>query len=144
MNNCFYCENGEKVNSLMIEICKLPCSTVYLNRDQKHPGRCVVTFKDHKTEYFQMTPEENREYFSEVALVAESIFNLYHPDKINYATFGDLVPHVHIHIVPKYKDGLQWGVPFCDDVPKQLLKEDEYAGHVAALRKEIERLRAKK
>ena len=65
MNNCFYCENGEKLNSLMIEICKLPCSTVYLNRDQKHPGRCVVTFKDHKTEYFrsqQTYPQDHNQY----------------------------------------------------------------------------------
>ena len=52
MNDCFYCENGEKLNSLMIEVCKLDYSTVYLNRDQKHKGRCIVMFKDHKTEYF--------------------------------------------------------------------------------------------
>ena len=30
MNDCFYCENGEKLNSLMIEVCKLDYSTVYL------------------------------------------------------------------------------------------------------------------
>ena len=42
MNDCFYCENGEKLNSLMIEVCKLDYSTVYLNRDQKHKGRCIV------------------------------------------------------------------------------------------------------
>ena len=57
MNDCFYCENGEKLNSLMIEVCKLDYSTVYLNRDQKHKGRCIVMFKDHKTEYFQLTEE---------------------------------------------------------------------------------------
>ena len=64
MNDCFYCENGEKLNSLMIEVCKLDYSTVYLNRDQKHKGRCIVMFKDHKTEYFQLTEEENRGYFA--------------------------------------------------------------------------------
>ena len=57
MSNCFYCENGEKLRSLMIEICELPYSKVYLNRDQKHKGRCIVMLKGHKTEYFQMTPE---------------------------------------------------------------------------------------
>ena len=58
MNTCFYCENGEKLRSLMIEICELPYSKVYLNRDQKHRGRCIVALKAHKTEYFQLTPEE--------------------------------------------------------------------------------------
>ena len=67
MNDCFYCENGEKLNSLMIEVCKLDYSTVYLNRDQKHKGRCIVT------EYFQLTQEENRGYFAELAKTAQAV-----------------------------------------------------------------------
>ena len=137
MSDCFYCENGEKLNSLMIEICRLEYSTVYLNRDQKHRGRCIVTFKDHKTEYFQLTPEENRGYFAEVAQTARAIWELYHPDKINYATFGDGVPHVHVHVVPKYKDGIQWGEAFHDDVDKVLLTEAEYETMVEELRREL-------
>lgn len=137
MENCFYCENGEKLRSLMIEICKLKYSTVYLNRDQKHRGRCIVMFKDHKTEYFQLTPEENQGYFAELAKVAKAINDLYNPDKINYATFGDGVPHIHVHVVPKYKNGLQWGEAFHDDVAKVLLSEEEYKTMVEELRNEI-------
>ena len=137
MNDCFYCENGEKLNSLMIEVCKLDYSTVYLNRDQKHKGRCIVMFKDHKTEYFQLTEEDNRGYFAELAKTAQAVWNLYHPDKINYATFGDGVPHVHVHVVPKYKGGLQWGEAFHDDVEKVLLSEEEYQEMAKALREEI-------
>ena len=58
MSECFYCEDGEKRKSLMIEICKLNYSTIYLNRNQKYPGRCVVKLNEHKTEYFQMTKEQ--------------------------------------------------------------------------------------
>lgn len=137
MHDCFYCENGEKLRSLLIEICELEYSIVYLNRDQKHKGRCNVRFKEHKTEYFQMTPEENAGYFAELAKVAKAIDTLYHPDKINYATFGDGVPHVHVHVVPKYKDGLNWGVPFDDTLPKVLLTDEEYAAMVAELKAEI-------
>ena len=137
MNTCFYCENGEKLRSLMIEICELPYSKVYLNRDQKHRGRCIVALKAHKTEYFQLTPEENAGYFAEVSKVAMAIFDLYHPDKINYATYGDGVPHVHVHIVPKYRDGLNWGAPFDDTLPKVLLSDEEYGEMIAALREEI-------
>lgn len=142
MNNCFYCEDGEKRKSLMIEICKLDYCTVYLNRDQKHKGRIVVKFKDHKTEYFQLTKEENAGFFAELALAAKAVFNLYHPDKINYATFGDGVPHVHVHVVPKYNGGLNWGAPFDDSLPKQLLSDEEYEAMVKEISAEIERLRA--
>lgn len=134
-NDCFYCENGEKLHSLMIPICELKYSNVYLNRDQKHRGRCIVEFKDHKTEYFQLTEEENAGYFSELAKVAKAIWDEFHPDKINYATFGDGVPHVHV--VPKYKGGLNWGEPFDDTLPKKLLSDEEYEEMVHALRKRI-------
>lgn len=137
MNDCFYCENGEKLNSLMIEICQLQYSIVYFNRDQKHPGRCIVRFKDHKTEYFQLTPEENAGYFAELALVAKAIDALYHPDKINYATFGDGAPHVHVHVVPKKKGELNWGAPFDDSLPKVILSDAENEAAVAALKAEI-------
>lgn len=141
MSECFYCENGEKLRSLMIEICRMQYADIYLNRDQKHKGRIIVKFKDHKTEYFQLTKEENAGFFAELALASEAVFNLYHPDKINYATFGDGVPHVHVHVVPKYKDGLDWGAPFDDSLPKLLLTEEEYARMTEEIRAEIERLK---
>lgn len=134
MNNCFYCENGEKLRSLMIEIASTPVATIYLNRDQKHPGRCVVALNSHKTEYFQLDEAERNAFFEAVAETARAIDAVFHPDKINYATFGDLVPHVHVHVVPKYKDGLQWGAPFDDSVAKKLLTDEEYADRIAGLR----------
>lgn len=140
MDNCFYCENGDKLKSLMILICNMKYADIYLNRDQKHRGRLVAVFKDHKTEYFQLTEEENQGYFRELAIAAKAVYNLYHPDKINYATFGDGVPHVHVHVVPKYKDGLNWGQPFDDSLPKKLLSEEEYQTMILTIQQEIERL----
>lgn len=140
MNDCFYCENGEKLDSLMIEIVKLESSIIYLNRDQKHKGRVIVCLNEHKTEYFQLEEQQRNQFFKEVAATAEAVQNLYSPDKINYATFGDGVPHVHIHMVPKYKDGLNWGQPFDDSLPKTLLTDEEYKEMISNLKEEILKL----
>lgn len=134
MSSCFYCEQGEKLRSLMIEVASTPAATIYLNRDQKHPGRCIVALNSHKTEYFQMNDSERNAFFEAVARTAEAIDKVFHPNKINYATFGDLVPHVHVHLVPKYEGGLQWGSPFDDSVEKKLLTESEYAEMIDKLR----------
>lgn len=139
MNDCFYCENGEKLRGLMLEICALPHAVVYLNRDQKHPGRCVVRFPEHKTELYQLSEEERNGFFRAVSAVAGAIDALYHPGKINYAIYGDLVPHLHVHVVPKFSDGLQWGAPFDDGVPKTLLADGEYEEMISMLRAEIEK-----
>ena len=138
MAECFYCEkDNEKRKALMLDVCELPYSIVYLFRDQKNKGRCVVAFKGHKTEYFQLTPEENAGYFADVAKVAKVLDELYHPDKINYATYGDGMPHVHVHIVPKYKGGVSWGQPFSDSLPKVLLTDAEYDAMIADLRAKL-------
>jgi len=141
MSDCFYCENGEKLKSLMIKVYEFDKVNVFLNRDQKHLGRCIVELKSHKTEYFMMDKEEKQEFFDALTITAQAIYELYKPNKLNYATFGDLVPHVHVHVVPKYKDGLQWGSAFDDSVPKKLLGEAEYGKMVAELAGKIDELR---
>ncbi len=142
MNDCFYCNDPVKLQSLMIEICELDHAIIYLNRDQKHKGRLIVCFKEHKTEYFQLTDEENAGFFKDMSLATKALDELYHPDKINYATFGDLMPHAHMHIVPKYKDGLQWGAPFRDGgVDKMFLTDEEYNVMVTEIRDMIEKLK---
>lgn len=139
MSTCFYCDNGEKLRSLMIEFLETRYTRVFLNRDQKHIGRCVVEFKEHKTEYFELTEEERVDFFDTVSRVSKAIYNAFGADKINYATFGDLVPHVHMHIVPKYKDGLQWGSPFDDSVEKKILPEDEYKEIIEKIKAELDK-----
>lgn len=134
---CFYCEDGEIRRSLMLGICKLSVSTLYLNRDQKHLGRCVLKFKDHKTDLSALSADENTAFFNDLRRVSIALNKLYSPDKINYAIYGDLVPHLHVHIVPKYAGGLQWGGPFTDDIPKKLLSEAEYQKIIDALKKEL-------
>jgi ATP adenylyltransferase len=137
-NKCFYCMKDSKLDSLMIEICKLNKSTVYLLREQSYKGRCVVAFDEHKTELFQLTEEELALYMKDVANVANAIYNVFSPDKINYATYGDLVPHSHVHLVPKYKDGMCWGKPFEDvNVDKKFLSEDQYKEFIDAIKEQL-------
>ena len=80
----------------MIPVCALRYSDVFLNRDQKHRGRCIVALKEHKTEYFQLTPEENAGYFEELSRVAKAIWELYHSDHARYCI--PRLSTVEIHI----------------------------------------------
>ena len=137
---CGYCEKGERLYSVMLPIVELPCSVVYLNRNQEHRGRCIVAYKQHKTEYFQLEAEENAGFFADVSRVAMALQNVFAPQKINYATFGDLAPHVHVHIVPKYEGGTQWGTPFLDE-PKKYLTDSEYQELINLIKDELENVK---
>ncbi len=39
-----------------------------------------------------------------VFAVEEAIRHVMHPDKVNIAALGNMVPHIHWHIIPRYKD----------------------------------------
>ncbi len=36
-----------------------------------------------------------------MSIVAEAVFNIYKPDKMNYELLGNGVPHLHWHLVPR-------------------------------------------
>lgn len=125
-NNCIYCSKDKNLEKLMTEICTLEYSTLYLFKDQKHLGRCVLAYKYHATELFEIPYDNYQLYMKELRFVANKLKELFNCDKINYAIYGDLVNHVHFHIVPKYKGDIQWGEPFSDKINPIFLENDNF------------------
>ena len=110
--DCKYCARSADLFEIAEDIADLEVSNLYLLKDQSHRGRCILAFRDHKTELFQLTPEELTAFSRDAAAAARAIHEAFSPDKINYAAYGDTAPHLHLHIVPKYKGGKSWGSPF--------------------------------
>lgn len=138
MTGCLYCEDGERLHNAMVLVKETKYSKIYLKMDQKHPGRCIVLFKEHKTELYKLTEEERNCFMSDVSNTAKAIAELYSADKMNYAIYGDLVPHLHFHIVPKRKDGLNWGMPFDDTVPQVVISEGEMSSEAKRIREKLD------
>ncbi|MDR1933712.1 MAG: HIT family protein [Spirochaetales bacterium] len=107
--NCRYCTKGEDIAGIVAD---LEVSTLYLTKDQSYKGRCILALNDHKTELFQLDPEELQAFSRDMARASKALFEVFRPGKINYAAFGDTYPHVHFHLVPKYEGGKSWGSPF--------------------------------
>ena len=133
-NDCFYCTKDERLQGLMIKICDMPCATFYLFKDQRYTGRCVLAFNDHKEEFFELTQEERSIFSESMATCARVLKDLFHADKIYYAVYGDLVSHFHVHLVPKFKDGPEWGGPFTDTNPKTLLTDEAYDARIQLIK----------
>ncbi len=135
MNKCLYCNQEQERAALMVPICDLSYSNVYLTLNQNFYGRCVVAFKVHKEEIFQLTDAEQTGFVNDISKVSKAIYELFRPGKLNYAIYGDGVPHLHCHIVPKEKDGFCWGKPFVLDGNNKILSDKE-AQELARLIKE--------
>ena len=51
---------------------------------------------------------------------------IFNPDKVNYGAYGDTGHHLHFHLVPKYKDGYEWGSVFAMNPGEKTLSDEKY------------------
>lgn len=133
--DCFYCRKDQRLHDLMIEIEPLGSSTLYLFREQTHRGRCVVASRHHVNELFELPDAELQAFMRDVARAARAIKLACGAAKINYGAYSDKLPHLHMHLVPKYVGGPSYGSTF-EMMPadKKHLSEPQYAALVASIK----------
>lgn len=123
---CGYCMRGELLDAFGIYICDLSVSTLILFKEQSHPGRCIVAYKNHVSEIVDISDKERDAFFADVARAARAIHTAFHPDKVNYGAYGDTGCHLHFHLVPKYQGQDEWGGVFQMNPGKVYLSAEEY------------------
>ena len=129
---------GELLDKFGIYVCDLNVSTLILFKEQSHPGRCIVAYKDHVSEIVDISDEERSAFFADVARAAKAIHAVFKPDKLNYGAYGDTGCHLHIHLVPKYRGGFEWGGVFEMNPDRKYLTEEEYSEMIAKIRDAVE------
>lgn len=134
---CGYCMRGELLDTFGIYICNLSVSTLILFREQSHPGRCIVAYKDHVGEIVDISGEERGAFFTDVARAARAIHAAFHPDKVNYGAYGDTGCHLHFHLVPKYRDQDEWGGVFQMNPGKVYLSAEEYDAVIQKIKENL-------
>lgn len=91
--------------------------TLLLNENQCYLGRCCLLAKrpDAK-DFLEMTLEERQEFFDVAILIKISLEELFAPDLFNYASLGNVFNHLHVHIIPRYKEKRTFlGYTFIDE-----------------------------
>ena len=124
--SCAYCMKGELVSQFAYPCCELEYSSVYIFKEQSHKGRCIVASNQHVGDLVDLTEEERNGFFADVARISKAIHKAFHPDKVNYGAYHDLGSHLHFHLVPKYKDGVEWGTTFEMNTGEVMLTDAEY------------------
>ena len=135
--HCAYCMRGELLDAVGIVICELSVSTLILFKEQSHPGRCIVAYKDHVSELVDISDEERSAFFADVARAAKAIHAAFNPDKVNYGAYGDTGCHLHMHLVPKYKDQFEWGGVFEMNPGKTHLTDAQYAEMIEKIKRHL-------
>lgn len=72
--------------------------------DPDYPSFCRVIWNDHVKELTDLG-RADREYSLEVVCAVElSLRRSLRPDKINVASLGNMTPHLHWHVIPRFAD----------------------------------------
>ncbi len=72
--------------------------------DPDYPGFCRVILQRHAREMSDLPLNEQQQLMRVVFAVESALRCLYQPDKINLASFGNMTPHVHWHVIPRWSD----------------------------------------
>lgn len=79
------------------------CRVILIN-DPDLPGFCRVVWNRHVAEMTDLALGEREHLMALVFVVEEAVRQVMKPDKVNIAALGNMVPHIHWHIIPRYKD----------------------------------------
>lgn len=82
-------------------IAELVESVAYLHADQFFAGWTVLVLRHHATELFELEPPERTRLMDEVSAVAHALARAFGARKVNYALFGNVLPHIHWHVIPR-------------------------------------------
>jgi len=85
--------------------------SVILVDDANYPGFCRVIWNTHVKEMSDLAPAERLALMDAVNHVEGAQRAVLAPDKINLASLGNVVPHLHWHIIPRFADDAHFPNP---------------------------------
>src|SRR5688572_11204401 len=77
---------------------------VVLVPEPAYPGYCRVILAHHAAELSDLAPAECARLLRVVVAAERAVRAALRPDKINLASLGNQVPHLHWHVVPRWRD----------------------------------------
>ena len=84
---------------------------VVLVDDADHPGFCRVIVNSHVREMTDLEPGQIARVMGAVFAVEDALRAVLAPLKINLASFGNMTPHVHWHVIPRFADDAHFPQP---------------------------------
>ncbi len=73
-----------------------------LHEHQGYEGWCVLWLKDHAEHLSDLAVSRQLRIWEDVARLAASLKRVVMPTRINYACLGNVVPHIHWHLIPRH------------------------------------------
>jgi diadenosine tetraphosphate (Ap4A) HIT family hydrolase len=99
-DDCWFCKNqsGEPFYAGAL-------GSAHLERHAVARGHAIVVFRArHVADLTALSGDEVAAYWRDVQTAARMIEQVFAPCHMNYQLLGNIVPHLHVHLTPRYLD----------------------------------------
>lgn len=139
---CTHCAPRPAKNDHRHFIAALSASSLYLSTNQTYRGQCYLIFDPrHVTRPDQLSLEEWQGFSSDLHQAEAALYRVTNPEHMNVAALGNVMPHLHWHIIPRYTSDPRWGLPIWPtdlaDIPDTRLSEREQGDLIARIAAEL-------
>jgi len=77
---------------------------VIVPEEKDHPGFLRVVWHEHIAEMTDLAAGDREHFMGAVFAVESAMRELLAPHKVNVASLGNVVPHLHWHVIPRFTD----------------------------------------
>jgi len=115
-------------------VADLRVSRLKLPLNQYVPGYTVLICRQHVQEAHHLSPQDARLFWEDLRCSATVVEKVFQPLKLNLEMLGNTVPHLHVHIVPRYYGDPAPGRPIDPTGKTTLLSISEYKQRISRIR----------
>ena len=84
---------------------------IAVHNEPNAPAFCRVIWQHHVAEMSDLQPAERAELMEMVYKVEAAMRQVLQPEKVNLASLGNVVPHLHWHVIARFKDDACFPAP---------------------------------
>ena len=92
-------------------------------REPEFLGLIRVIWNEHVVEMTDLEILPRNDFMRAVYFVEESVRQMMNPDKINLASLGNVAPHLHWHIIPRWLDDSYFPLPIWGQRQREISAE---------------------
>ena len=110
--DCPMCQPRPESNEYWDFVARLNISSLYLSKNQTYRGHCLLILDTrHATRPDHISFDEWALFCADLYTAEKALMQTLQPHHINIEMMGNVVPHLHWQIVPRYRSDPRWGAP---------------------------------
>ena len=95
-------------SNLDFKIGELNLCYLLLSNNSMFPWVVLIPKRNNIKEIIDLSKKDQYLLMEEIEIISKIMKNLFYPDKLNIAAFGNIVSQLHIHIIARYKSDACW------------------------------------